>query len=272
MCYTFLSCIEYCARDSAPVWQLCIAAPLSLLVGGVVLLSIFSDPDGSSGWWWFALLFGVVLTCTGIKSYFDVYEKMTIDVSPGAYVSICDDIPKSCQAVGNTTKNHVGQVQAMGANGLISVNFPLRKTTDGKVVGGTLNIKKPILRQSTAAAYNAQPLAEPQQGYVPPMLEQQPDMSRGYPMQQQMMPMQQQPSVPPTAIQATPAVALPATVPTATSLTDFLAEARLEQYETALRDLGCAQVADLQDLEEADCMEMGMKKIEVKRLRRIAPQ
>jgi hypothetical protein len=92
-------------------------------------------------------------------------------------------------------------------------------------------------------------------------------------MQQQMMPMQQQPSVPPTAIQATPAVALPAaTVPTATSLTDFLAEARLEQYETALRDLGCAQVADLQDLEEADCMEMGMKKIEVKRLHRIAPQ
>ena len=31
-----------------------------------------------------------------------------------------------------------------------------------------------------------------------------------------------------------------------------------------------AEAADLQDLEEADCMELGMKKIEIKRLKRSA--
>ena len=54
------------------------------------------------------------------------------------------------------------------------------------------------------------------------------------------------------------------------SLSDFLASARLKQYEHALRDLGCREVADLAHVDEAACIEIGMKKIEIKRLLRTA--
>jgi hypothetical protein len=48
-----------------------------------------------------------------------------------------------------------------------------------------------------------------------------------------------------------------------------LENARLAKYESALRELGCELVVDLADLEEQDLMELGMKKIEVTRLRRL---
>ena len=52
-------------------------------------------------------------------------------------------------------------------------------------------------------------------------------------------------------------------------LSAALESARLAKYESALRDLGCEHVVDLADLEEQDFMELGMKKIEVTRLRRL---
>jgi hypothetical protein len=61
-----------------------------------------------------------------------------------------------------------------------------------------------------------------------------------------------------------PAVVKPATLSAA------LAAAHLSQYEDALRALGCAEPADLADCEEADMMELGMKKMEIKRLKRNA--
>ncbi len=56
------------------------------------------------------------------------------------------------------------------------------------------------------------------------------------------------------------------------NLSEALSEAKLSQYEDALRDLGCAVPEDLGDLEESDLMEIGMKKIECKRLQRVAAQ
>ena len=45
--------------------------------------------------------------------------------------------------------------------------------------------------------------------------------------------------------------------------------AYLVAYEHALRDLGCVVLEDLPSLDDEDLMEIGMKKIEIKRLRRI---
>ena len=53
-------------------------------------------------------------------------------------------------------------------------------------------------------------------------------------------------------------------------LETVLKAAKLSQYEEALRELGCAEPEDLADLEEADLVELGMKKVEIKRLARIA--
>ena len=47
----------------------------------------------------------------------------------------------------------------------------------------------------------------------------------------------------------------------AQTLSEVLANANLSQYEEALRDLGCAEVDDLRNLEEADLVETGMKKV-----------
>ena len=47
----------------------------------------------------------------------------------------------------------------------------------------------------------------------------------------------------------------------AQTLSEVLANANLSQYEEALRDLGCAEADDLRNLEEADLVETGMKKV-----------
>ena len=73
----------------------------------------------------------------------------------------------------------------------------------------------------------------------------------------------------PTSTVAAP----PASAPLATfgqDLSAALVSARLSEYEAALREFGCANVEDLADLEERDLLEIGMKKIEVKRLQKIA--
>ena len=53
------------------------------------------------------------------------------------------------------------------------------------------------------------------------------------------------------------------------SLSTFLAEANLAQYEEALREAGAAFVSDLGDLTQEDLLEIGMKKLEVVRLLRV---
>jgi hypothetical protein len=55
-------------------------------------------------------------------------------------------------------------------------------------------------------------------------------------------------------------------------LTSALAGANLSQYEDALRQYGVNSVEDVQDLQEADCIELGMKKLEAKRLMRLGPE
>ena len=55
------------------------------------------------------------------------------------------------------------------------------------------------------------------------------------------------------------------------SLAAALESARLAKYENGLRELGCEIIADLADVEDQDLMELGMKKIEVTRLRRLSP-
>ena len=65
--------------------------------------------------------------------------------------------------------------------------------------------------------------------------------------------------------------AAPEPAPTfAGDLTAVLKAARLSEFEDALRELGCAVPEDLGQLEEGDLVELGMKKIEVKRLMRFA--
>ena len=67
--------------------------------------------------------------------------------------------------------------------------------------------------------------------------------------------------------QATPAPQAPSV-----DLSAWLESARLSHYEDALRGLGCMVPEDLAELEEADLMEIGMKRIEAKRLLRVAGQ
>lgn len=54
------------------------------------------------------------------------------------------------------------------------------------------------------------------------------------------------------------------------SLSTYLAELNLSHYELALRELGVATPSDLVDLQQDDCEAIGMKKLEAKRLLRIA--
>ena len=58
----------------------------------------------------------------------------------------------------------------------------------------------------------------------------------------------------------------------ARDLAEVLSAAKLSQYEHALRELGCALPTDLGHMEETDLIEMGMKKMEVKRLFRAASE
>ena len=69
-----------------------------------------------------------------------------------------------------------------------------------------------------------------------------------------------------------PPTVSPQEVDQSKSLAVVLQEANLSQYESALRDLGAAFGNDLAGLEEEDLVEIGMKKLEVARLRRIADQ
>jgi hypothetical protein len=55
-------------------------------------------------------------------------------------------------------------------------------------------------------------------------------------------------------------------------LSQALSANNLSQYEAGLRDLGVTSPSDVQDLVEADCLAIGMKPLEVKRLLRIAGQ
>ena len=79
-----------------------------------------------------------------------------------------------------------------------------------------------------------------------------------------------------TWVRPTTTAAAPQSQPTTTaskntdSLKAALETAHLSQYEDALRQLGVGTAADLVDLEEQDLIEIGMKKIEAKRLMRLA--
>ena len=53
------------------------------------------------------------------------------------------------------------------------------------------------------------------------------------------------------------------------SLSVALEDANLGQYEIALRDLGAVVTADLAGLEDADMADIGMKKLEIARLKRV---
>jgi hypothetical protein len=83
------------------------------------------------------------------------------------------------------------------------------------------------------------------------------------PMQPQ--PMTQQPLYQP------PVIAEPASAqPKPTSLADLLATANLQKYASAFAELGAVEVADLQDVSDEDLTALGMKPLEIKRLRRNA--
>ena len=55
-------------------------------------------------------------------------------------------------------------------------------------------------------------------------------------------------------------------------LSEVLSATRLQDYEDALRDLGCTTPEDLCDLDGPDMEELGMKKVEVKRLQRLVAE
>ena len=84
-------------------------------------------------------------------------------------------------------------------------------------------------------------------------------------MPMQTMTLQPQPAepAPPPAQELLPQPQL------AEDLSSALQSAQLSQYETALRELGCTVPADFADLEDEDLMEMGMKKLEISRVRRL---
>ena len=54
-------------------------------------------------------------------------------------------------------------------------------------------------------------------------------------------------------------------------LSAFLTDALLTDYEDALRELGCAIPTDLNLVEDVELEKLGMKKIEIRRLRALAP-
>ena len=78
------------------------------------------------------------------------------------------------------------------------------------------------------------------------------------------------PTSAPSALTApAPAARLVAASAPVTDLTAALKGAHLSQYEDALRELGCADVVDLAEMDEQDLVELGMKKIEVHFVRRL---
>jgi hypothetical protein len=80
---------------------------------------------------------------------------------------------------------------------------------------------------------------------------------------------QQGDPAPPVAVVAAPPLES-APAPMAQDLSQVLSAAHLSHYESALRELGCEVPAHLEALEEQDLVELGMKKLEAKRLLRTA--
>jgi hypothetical protein len=252
----------YLIRDSAPPWQNYLGAPICLAVASTSLLIAYGCLQLDTDWWKTAIFvfFGILYLGAGIVAFQTARAKTTLDVSEGAYVSICEDVPEKSELHGMVLLNHVGQVQGWVGGNLVSVHFPQRARTEGdKIVGnpdhkpselgGTFNVNRYVLRQSTTAAYNAQKLVE---GYAPPTLTGQAQQSTSPTLPEQ----------PPELTHADTA----SQDLIATSLSDFLAAENLQQYEDALRDLGATATMDLQGLTEEDCVEIGMRKLEIKRL------
>jgi hypothetical protein len=99
---------------------------------------------------------------------------------------------------------------------------------------------------------------EPQQMQMQQMQPQVPMQPMQQPMQQQQQPVYQPPVIAePTSAQPKP-----------TSLPELLEIANLTNYSSAFKDLGAADVADLQDITDEDLAAMGMKPLEINRLRR----
>eukprot|EP01047_Picozoa_sp_COSAG01_P033046 COSAG01_NODE_2415_length_7736_cov_42.301034_6_plen_1217_part_00 len=70
-----------------------------------------------------------------------------------------------------------------------------------------------------------------------------------------------------TAHMASAAATLPPSIGI-DAMEELLRTARLAQYTEALRELGCVMPEDLEDLQEAEMIGLGMKKIEIRRLLR----
>jgi hypothetical protein len=77
------------------------------------------------------------------------------------------------------------------------------------------------------------------------------------------------PASPPQATEQQPHAATVQALSTPIGLSAALESARLAKYDDALRGLGCEIVQDLADVEDQDLVELGLKKIEVTRLRRL---
>lgn len=257
----------YLIRDSAPPWQNYLGAPICLVIASTSLLIAYGCLQLDLDWWMTAIsaVIGIVYLGAGINAFQTARAKTALDVSEGAYVSVCENVPDKSELYGAVLVNHVGQVQGWVGGDLVSVHFPQRARYEGdKIVGdpdhkpselgGTFNVNRYVLRQSTTEEYNAQKLVE---GYAPPTLTGQP----GQPEQSTSPTLPEQPPEPTHADEASQD-------PIATSLSDFLAAQNLQQYEDALRDLGATATLDLQGLTEEDCAEIGMKKLEIKRLLR----
>eukprot|EP01043_Picozoa_sp_COSAG02_P011882 COSAG02_NODE_445_length_22163_cov_55.680611_9_plen_247_part_00 len=94
------------------------------------------------------------------------------------------------------------------------------------------------------------------------------------PQQMQMQQMQPQVPMQPTQQQPVyqpPVIAEPTSAqPKPTSLPELLEIANMTKYSSAFEELGAADVADLQDITDEDLAAMGMKALEIKRLRRNA--
>jgi hypothetical protein len=265
-------CILYCTRDGAPAYQACLGGGISAALGGLFLLC--SGDDG------FFVLCGVFLLLYGLYAMNVGYKKATADFSPGRHVEWCSsdaDIPSG--TVGIVVERVVGSDRIrvcfpnrtflMRPNELRMTDKSPSHTVGGTYTPPTVHHQQPDMQRS------------PAQMMLQPMQQQAPAVDASW--QQQMQPVQQpipQPSAPPAVVyHATPVPPptddnSPAQTAAATELfgretmTNLLSVAKLQQYAPALRELGCVEVADLADLEESDMMEIGMKKIEIKRLLR----
>lgn len=115
--------------------------------------------------------------------------------------------------------------------------------------------------QSPIVNTQAQPYGMQQQ---PPMMQQQPMpvMAQAQPAAMPVMAQAMAVNTAPKGGGASPSMA--AAGPQ--SLSQFLLGLNLAQYDAQLREMGAVDVSDLVDVSEAEFEEMGMKKLEIKRL------